>query len=180
MAHIGIMAREQIFTCTVCGASQTKWSGRCDACGAWNTIVEDVPLSTGPGKPLKRGASLALTDLATAEGAYKKTLELDAGHLGAALNLARLLRDKPAEAEPVLRASLAKHEGDAGLLNALTSTLRAQKKLDEAIREFAEDFGYDLDEEGQPLSDEAEDAATARARKRDSDSDKSDDDGDER
>jgi F-type H+/Na+-transporting ATPase subunit alpha len=29
-----------------------------------------------------------------------------------------------------------------------------QKALDEAIAEFARDFGYDLDEEGQPLSDE--------------------------
>jgi len=73
MAHIGVMAREQIFTCTVCGATQTKWSGRCDACGAWNTIVEDVPLATGPGKPLKRGASLALTDLATAEAPPPRT-----------------------------------------------------------------------------------------------------------
>jgi F-type H+-transporting ATPase subunit alpha len=29
-----------------------------------------------------------------------------------------------------------------------------QKSLDEAIAEFAQDYGYDLDEEGQPLSDE--------------------------
>jgi F-type H+-transporting ATPase subunit alpha len=29
-----------------------------------------------------------------------------------------------------------------------------QRKLDEAISEFAADFGYDLDEEGHPLSDE--------------------------
>ncbi|MGB8623584.1 MAG: DNA repair protein RadA, partial [Paracoccaceae bacterium] len=36
------------FTCTACGASHKKWAGRCDACGAWNTIVEEAPLSTGP------------------------------------------------------------------------------------------------------------------------------------
>ena len=30
-----------------------------------------------------------------------------------------------------------------------------QKALDEAIAEFAEDFGYDLDEEGQPLDEDA-------------------------
>ena len=29
-----------------------------------------------------------------------------------------------------------------------------QKKLDEAIAQYAEDFGYDLDEEGQPLEDD--------------------------
>jgi len=29
-----------------------------------------------------------------------------------------------------------------------------QKALDDAIAQFAEDFGYDLDEEGHPLTDE--------------------------
>jgi F-type H+-transporting ATPase subunit alpha len=51
-----------------------------------------------------------------------------------------------------------------------------QKELDKVIKQFAEDFGYDLDEEGQPLSDEDEDAATSRGRDK-SDSDDSDDDG---
>jgi F-type H+-transporting ATPase subunit alpha len=48
-----------------------------------------------------------------------------------------------------------------------------QKELDQVIRQFAEDFGYDLDEEGNPLSDDDEDAATSR--KRDSDDDSGDD-----
>ncbi|MBL3568513.1 DNA repair protein RadA [Rhodovulum sulfidophilum] len=59
-----------VFTCTACGATQTKWSGRCEACGAWNTIVEDVPLSAGPAKKSlgpARGRRLALSDLATSE-----------------------------------------------------------------------------------------------------------------
>jgi F-type H+-transporting ATPase subunit alpha len=58
-----------------------------------------------------------------------------------------------------------------------------QKKLDDAISEFAADFGYDLDEEGQPLSEDAEDEATARSRKRDAEDedqgDGDDDNGDE-
>ncbi len=44
-----------------------------------------------------------------------------------------------------------------------------QKQLDDVIKQFAEDFGYDLDEEGQPLTEEAEDAATKRGRDRDRD-----------
>ena len=36
------------FTCSDCGAVHRKWAGRCDACGAWNSIVEEAPLSTGP------------------------------------------------------------------------------------------------------------------------------------
>jgi DNA repair protein RadA/Sms len=31
-----------VFRCTECGADQPKWAGRCDACGAWNTLVEEI------------------------------------------------------------------------------------------------------------------------------------------
>ena len=44
-----------------------------------------------------------------------------------------------------------------------------QSELEKVIKQFAEDFGYDLDEEGNPLSDDAEDAATSRARGNDGD-----------
>jgi DNA repair protein RadA/Sms len=30
------------YVCQQCGASHPKWSGRCEACGAWNTLVEEV------------------------------------------------------------------------------------------------------------------------------------------
>src|SRR5437016_8356570 len=30
-----------VFRCSECGAEQPKWGGRCDACGAWNTLVEE-------------------------------------------------------------------------------------------------------------------------------------------
>ena len=55
------------FTCTACGASYRKWAGRCDACGAWNSIAEEAPLSKGPGaKALTtRGQTIPLTDLAS-------------------------------------------------------------------------------------------------------------------
>ena len=59
------------FTCSNCAASYTKWSGRCDGCGEWNTISEDKGLSkSGPsGKSLgaRRGSTVHLTDLATKE-----------------------------------------------------------------------------------------------------------------
>ena len=44
------MARSPRFTCNSCGAAHQKWAGRCDNCGEWNSIVEDVPLDTGPRK----------------------------------------------------------------------------------------------------------------------------------
>jgi len=49
------------YVCQQCGATRTKWAGRCDNCGAWNSFVEET-LSAGvgasvvaksSGKPLK-------------------------------------------------------------------------------------------------------------------------------
>lgn len=31
-----------VYICQQCGASSPKWQGRCPACGAWNTYVEEV------------------------------------------------------------------------------------------------------------------------------------------
>ncbi len=43
------MAKIKIqYVCTQCGAVYPKWSGKCDACGAWNTLAEDAPPETTP------------------------------------------------------------------------------------------------------------------------------------
>ncbi|KPU84952.1 DNA repair protein RadA, partial [Marinosulfonomonas sp. PRT-SC04] len=71
------MAKQNTFTCNSCGASSTKWSGRCDACGAWNSITEEAPLSTGPGKKSlggKRGRIIQLSDLSSSEPPPPRTL----------------------------------------------------------------------------------------------------------
>src|SRR5579862_3293182 len=39
------------FVCQQCGADYPKWAGRCDACGGWNTLVEEM-ISAGPPKSL--------------------------------------------------------------------------------------------------------------------------------
>jgi DNA repair protein RadA/Sms len=55
------------FVCQSCGAVHSKWSGRCDACGGWNTITEEasaVPAGAGARKPMK-GRAFALEDLKT-------------------------------------------------------------------------------------------------------------------
>ncbi len=58
------------YTCAECGAVHKKWSGRCDACGSWNSVVEEAPLSAGPAtKSLgaAKGRKIELTTLATHE-----------------------------------------------------------------------------------------------------------------
>ena len=31
-----------VYRCTNCGADHPKWAGRCDVCGDWNTLVEEM------------------------------------------------------------------------------------------------------------------------------------------
>ena len=65
----GMAKSTNAFTCTACGASHKKWAGRCDACGAWNTIIEEAPLSQGPGRGLgaHKGLAVPLSSLMTTE-----------------------------------------------------------------------------------------------------------------
>ena len=38
------------FVCQQCGASFPKWAGRCDNCGAWNSLLETAPSEIPAGK----------------------------------------------------------------------------------------------------------------------------------
>jgi len=35
------------FVCQQCSAEYPKWSGRCESCGSWNSLVEQAPSQTG-------------------------------------------------------------------------------------------------------------------------------------
>ena len=55
------MARKaSTYVCQECGGAHSKWVGRCEACGAWNTLVEEAPAEAAPrGLGSKRGRKLA-------------------------------------------------------------------------------------------------------------------------
>ena len=58
-------ARTQ-FICQNCGTVHTRWAGKCEGCGEWNTIVEEDPMGgigSGPGKTPKKGRPVTLTSL---------------------------------------------------------------------------------------------------------------------
>lgn len=60
-------ASRSSFVCQNCGASSSRWSGKCDACGEWNTLVEENA-STGIGaapasRALRKGTPVALVSL---------------------------------------------------------------------------------------------------------------------
>jgi DNA repair protein RadA/Sms len=49
------MARAQArYACQQCGAVHAKWTGRCDGCGAWNSLIEELP-HEGPPSGLAKG-----------------------------------------------------------------------------------------------------------------------------
>ena len=54
------------FICQSCGTIHTRWAGKCDGCGEWNTIVEDDPtggIGGGPGTAARKGRAVALASL---------------------------------------------------------------------------------------------------------------------
>ena len=43
------MAKTQArYACQQCGAVAPRWAGRCESCGAWNSLVEEVPRAAPP------------------------------------------------------------------------------------------------------------------------------------
>src|SRR5690348_14499983 len=60
--------RGPTFVCQNCGATSGRWQGKCDACGEWNTIVEESAAgdarASGPGRPARKGRPFALEPLA--------------------------------------------------------------------------------------------------------------------
>jgi DNA repair protein RadA/Sms len=55
------------FICQNCGASSPRWSGKCDSCGEWNTLVEEATSGGIGGAPsvrgLRKGTPVSLVSL---------------------------------------------------------------------------------------------------------------------
>ncbi len=57
-----------VYRCTECGAEFSKWQGRCDTCGEWNTLVEETAApkisggAKGGGAARRMGGSAALSE----------------------------------------------------------------------------------------------------------------------
>ncbi len=53
------------YVCQSCGSTFARWSGRCDGCGAWNTLVEETSAGDQPASlaPKRSGRAVALETL---------------------------------------------------------------------------------------------------------------------
>ena len=59
------MARAQPrYVCQACGAVHPKWTGRCEGCGGWNSLVEELPREAPPGSAKRAGHPIAFVGLA--------------------------------------------------------------------------------------------------------------------
>jgi DNA repair protein RadA/Sms len=71
-----------IFVCQACGASASKWAGKCEACGSWNTLVEEIA-SSGPPKGLGdargKGKKTARVEFVPLKGAQEHVARRLAG-----------------------------------------------------------------------------------------------------
>src|SRR5262252_1280369 len=57
--------RNLTFVCQNCGAAFSRWQGKCEACGEWNTLSEEgAERPSGPGRRPGRGRLFALEALA--------------------------------------------------------------------------------------------------------------------
>src|SRR5262249_29192571 len=51
------------FICQQCRGDQPKWSGQCQACGEWNTLIEEVQHTAPKSLQRSQGQVLNFTDL---------------------------------------------------------------------------------------------------------------------
>ena len=52
------------YVCQACGVSAQKWAGHCEACGAWNSIVEEAPRDEPPrGLGAQKGRTIEVQHL---------------------------------------------------------------------------------------------------------------------
>jgi DNA repair protein RadA/Sms len=62
---LNVAKAKSVYVCQSCGATSPKWQGRCDACGEWNTLVEeaaraDLPKGATGGKGGRKIAFVGL------------------------------------------------------------------------------------------------------------------------
>ena len=70
-----------VYRCSECGTDYPKWGGRCDACGEWNTLVEEVAAtSSRPKGALRtRGEAAVSTPVAIGEVALTRSTRISSG-----------------------------------------------------------------------------------------------------
>jgi DNA repair protein RadA/Sms len=65
-----------VYRCTDCGSAAPKWAGRCDGCGEWNTLVEELDVREATSAPLSPPSTPQPMDAVTHEDAAARSTGL--------------------------------------------------------------------------------------------------------
>ncbi|MEQ1647000.1 MAG: DNA repair protein RadA [Hyphomicrobiaceae bacterium] len=68
-----------MFVCQNCGASHTKWAGKCAGCNEWNTLAEEQDLSATPGSGLKSASKGRVVALESLQGSTREAPRMPTG-----------------------------------------------------------------------------------------------------
>ena len=64
-------ANKTVFVCSECGYVSPKWMGKCQACGAWNSMTEETPTPQAKSNAVKRSAIASNNGHAVALSTYE-------------------------------------------------------------------------------------------------------------
>lgn len=67
------------FVCQACGATSSRWAGKCLACGEWNTIVEETDAGPPPGSGQTRAGKGRVVTLEKLTGAAAEAPRFSTG-----------------------------------------------------------------------------------------------------
>jgi len=78
-----LAAREKLqYVCQTCGAASSRWQGRCDDCGEWNSLVQESAVGTsgvGAGPAVRIGGRGRIVELTALHGASAEAPRTQSG-----------------------------------------------------------------------------------------------------
>lgn len=70
---------KSLFVCQACGATASRWAGKCVSCGEWNTLVEETDAGPPPGSGITRQTKGRIVKLETLKGSTKEAPRFSTG-----------------------------------------------------------------------------------------------------
>ena len=72
-------AAKALYVCQACGATAPRWSGKCSACGEWNTLAEETDAGPPPGSGVTRTSRGKPVKLGTLSGGAEEAPRFTTG-----------------------------------------------------------------------------------------------------
>jgi DNA repair protein RadA/Sms len=73
-------APKSLFICQDCGATETKWTGKCPSCGGWNTFAEQNNAAAAPGSGLASTSKGRVVELQGLDGPEDEAPRMSTGN----------------------------------------------------------------------------------------------------